>query len=284
MALTVTFFTTFADHIVRGYERLRGDGSTYGMGLSTDTDKTYGALLNLESAVVATADTDVISKVLPVATAAKTATSATTKYLPIVRDTLNKLEQMVRALTVTTFSGIEAYLTYYNIGAGGYWTALMPPGWRELYFAWKRAYPANNNVYFEILQGGTFRGTTYTNALGKFVVSGAGAGAFTDGAAVTSANYCGGFGNLKVSGLAGTGNVTITGVGFDPVTGLVTSSKTWITSVTANGDTSLAVGAGSAPANCLLIDVTNITIAAGITAGTIYVEAKKPTSRLAVPF
>jgi hypothetical protein len=284
MAITAARFNLFADRICQAYERMRG-GSSYGIGVVGDTTYSYGALDDLMDDIVATADSACIGGLYNTAKSARDSTYAQRIALRQMQGILERLNGLVRAASIdSTITNIETWLAYYNTGTGGDWNALMPgPQWREIYYQWKGAYPSVSNLYFEIKEAGTFRGTTYTNALGKFVVSGAGAGTYTDGAAVDTTKYAGGVGNLKVSGLAGSGNVTITGTGWDPATGAITASVTWITAVSGDGNTAIVVGAGTAPAGCLINNVTNITIAAGITAGTIYAEALKPTGREAIP-
>lgn len=287
MAFTLTRLNKNIDRMCQYYERLRGvDGaSAYGFGEDGNTYLSAGAIEDLRADIVAAADTDELAALLVSVNQTITSTSAVKVATEKLRSIMVRNESLVRALAVASgVTTIETYLAYYNTGAGGTFTALQAPQWRELHYQWKRAYPAISNLYFEIIQGGSFRGTTYTNALGKFVASGAGTGSFTNGDVVDYTKYAGGTGKINMSGITGSGNVTITGLGWNPATGAVTASSTWITSVTGNGLTTVTVGAGTAPANCLLVDVTNITIAAGISAGTLYVEAHKPASRLAVPF
>src|ERR1044072_847230 len=147
---------------------------------------------------------------------------------------------------------LETLLTYLNTD-GGTWTALQDVWFREIYFYAFGRYPSNWNCYQEILQG-TINATDpgldhlYTNGMGKCVVTGAGTRTFTKaavegvlidgGSAVGSidSNKCaGGFGQLRITGITGTGVVTVTGIGFDPATRAVTTSKTWGTNVTGNG-------------------------------------------------
>jgi hypothetical protein len=282
MSLSTANFNLFMDRMCQYYERMRG-GSAYGIGESGDTDKAYDAVTDLLTDITATADSSVIGGLYNTALKIQTETSGVKVATRLLTPAMIRLEGLIRGLALTSVDTVEDYLTYYNIGTGGDWNTLAPPQWRELYYQWRRAYPALYNCYFEILEGGTFRGTTYTNALAKFEVTGAGTGNYTNGAAVDYTKYCGGVGKLKVSSLTGTGNVTVTGLGINPATGAVTASSTWITSITGDGTTTMTVGAGTAPADCLLVDVTNVTIAAGITAGTIYVECHKPTGRQAVP-
>jgi hypothetical protein len=287
MALTLANTNLILDNACRYYERIRGvdSASAYGVGESTSTYQAYGAADAIVDGILATADSAVISGLLTVAERMMNATGSARIARDRLRPTLVALERMIRDLALTGVTTIEEYLAYYNTGSGGTWTALQSAQWRDLFYAWKGAYPDKTNCYFEIVQGGTFRGTTYTDALGKFVVSGAGAGTFTDGTAVDYTKYSGGTGKINVSSLTGSGNVTITGIGMDPATGEVTTSKTWITSISGTGLTTVVVGGGTAPANCLLVDITNVTIAAGITAGTFYIECHRPAApRLQVPY
>lgn len=284
MPIAAADFNLFADHLCQAYERIRG-GSSYGVGVVGDTDKAYGALDDLLGAISATADADIIGGAYTVAKIARDAMYAERIAVRTFQGVLERLNALVRAANIdSSITGVETWLAYYNTGAGGDWNALMPgPQWREIYYQWKRAYPAVGNLYFEIVQGGTFRGTTYTNALGKFEVTGAGTGNFTNGAAVDTAKYAGGLPKINATSLTGSGNVTITGTGWNPATNAITASVTWITSLSGTGLTAIVPGAGTAPADCLINDVTNITIAAGITAGTFYIEAHKPTGREAIP-
>lgn len=284
MPIAAADFNLFADRLCQMYERIRG-GSSYGVGVVGDTDKAYGALDDLLGDIATTADPDIIGGLYTVAKSARDSTYAERLMVRQSQAILERLNQLVRAAAIdSSITNIETWLAYYNTGAGGEWNALMPgPQWREIYYQWKRAYPAIGNLYFKVVQGGTFRGTTYTNALAKFVVSGAGAGTLTDGAAVDTTKYAGGLPKINCSGLAGSGNVTITGTGWNPATNAITASVTWITALSGDGLTAIVPGAGTAPADCLINNVTNITIAAGITAGTFYIEAHAPSGREAMP-
>jgi hypothetical protein len=260
----------------RQRERLRE-----GVGESGDTLYAHGALTDLLGDITTTADSDIIGGLYSATLNSRTSTSSVRLSVNLLRPVMERTAALVRALG---YSSIEAYLEYLNVGAGGDWNGLQPgPQWRELHYQWKRAYPAISNLYFEIVEGGVFRGTTYTNALAKFVVSGAGAGTLTDGAAVDTTKYAGGLPFINASSLTGSGNVTITGTGWDPATDAITASVTWITALSGTGLTAIVPGAGTAPADCLINNVTNISIAAGITAGTFYIEAHKPSGREDIP-
>jgi hypothetical protein len=184
---------------------------------------------------------------------------------------LSALSNACNAAGLTGVTNINTFASYYNTGAGAPWNALVCPDFNTLfYYCNNNTNLTNTNVYFEVLQG-----ATYTNGLAKLVVSGA---VFTDGVAINNTKYAGGFGQVTVSGFAGTSDtVTVTG----------SWRKTDGTTATGNGTATVA-GNGTVTltppfANALLLDVTAITAGANITAGTIYAEAKRPTGRTYPP-
>lgn len=290
--ISVANTNALIDQLCSSYYKAYGtSGSGYGIGASGFG--AYGAAATAVTNLAAIGDLDPAIDFGRALTAFRDSMVASDRLAERMRALLAAMDRHYSRFGGANYSSTESYLDYNNVGGGGTWTALQDRAWRTLYYAMRSTYPAASNIYFEVLQGTLSDAShLYTNGLGKFVASGAGTGTFTkavvegsliDGGSTTgsidSSKYCGGAGSLKVSGLTGTGNVTVTGIGFDPATETVTTSKTWITSVTANGDTVMTVGAGTAPANCLMIMVTNISIAAGISAGTIYVEAKRPSGR-----
>lgn len=197
------------------------------------------------------------------------------------------LQTHLTAARLVGVSSVNSYLGYYNVGTGGTWLVQQHHAFKDLHDAWSpQACLDPWNSYFEVLQGVTdlYANQTFNNALGKFVVSGAGAGAFTAGYVVDATKYAGGTPQLNVSGLAGSGIVTVTGTAFDPMAKAATAGKTWTVNVNANGRVALVPGGGSpAPANSLICADSNVTIAAGITAGTIYVEGARPAGRALLP-
>lgn len=194
---------------------------------------------------------------------------------------------------ITGVGSTDTFLKYYNIGAGGYWNGLQDGRWfRDAYYAAKNAYPSVYNCYFEVLQG-TLNASThlYSLGLGRFVTSGAGAGTFTkatlegelvtDGAGfgkIDGTKFAGGVASVVVSGLSGSGVLTMTGNGYDPVTESIVTGKTWTKTISGNTTYDFDGGTGFT-GNILLLEVTNVSIAAGITAGTFYIQARRPTGR-----
>lgn len=285
MSLSLANFNLFTDHQCRVYARLLSidAASGYGIGEPDATNLGAGSIDNLLDAIMATGDTSLILGSGSLATHLSThKTSLSAVKIACHKGTWNKLEVLIQALGLTGVNSVATYLQYYNYGTGGTNTAIQSPFFRDLYYRWKGVYPSVNHVGFPVMQGGTYLGTTYTNALGKLVV---GTG-FTDGAAVDETKYCGGLGYLKVTGFTGaSGLVTVTGTSFNPATGAFTTGHTWTATVTANGNYLLAVG--TAPANALITNVSGISAAAAILAATtIYVEAwrDQTAGRLDVPF
>lgn len=285
MAIDLTDVNLFLDHISRGYARTLG-GSSYGVGAIGDTDRAQGSAVDLLAAVIATADADILvgSATVPgmLSDVSAWKASMSAKKIATPRAVLNRIEKQVRALSLTGVNSLDQFLTYYNYGSGGTNTGLQSQYFRELFYQWKNAYPTARNLYFELLQGASFGGTTFTNGLRKLLV---GTGE-TAGDSI-STDYAGGVPYLKVSGFAGTsGTVTVTGTQYDPATGTRTAGKTWTVTVTGNGNFALASGGGTpASANALICAVSGISAAGSITASTlIYAEAWKPSGRLAVPF
>jgi hypothetical protein len=246
------------------------------MGEPSDTFGLAGAMDDLIAAISG-AGTDPMVDLLGAAGTMESTFSLGAIFGTRAKAFLARLDRHIRERDAGALglSNLDSYLTYYNTGAGGPWSALQHKDFRTIFNRAKGGgnYPKAWNLYFEVLQG-----SVYTNGLGKFVATGAGTGNFTDGAAIASGSFAGGFAKVKTSGLTGSGVLTVTGTAFDPATKAVATGKTWTATISGNGTMDLDVG--TAPADSLIVDVTNITIAAGISAGTFYVEAHKPTGRL----
>ena len=280
MSISLATVNLFLDHQARAYARLAG-GSSYGMGVIGDTDKARGAIIDLQTAMLATADDDVIggsrvniASYLASMSALKAGTS---------NGILNDIERLARAVGLTNVGSLDQYLTYYNRGVGGINNALQSQYFRAMFNQWKGSYPTFSNIYFELLRGGSFNGVTFTRGLGDLLV---GTG-WNHGTDITTTSYCGGVPYVHVSGFAGSsGLVTVTGTQYNPADGTFTSGKTWTATVTGNGDFALASGGGAtASANALIVANSAISAAGTITAPTlITVEAHRPAGRLAVPF
>lgn len=285
---------TQLDAVNKLYRRARGTvAAAFGLGVAGSFGAADSAQDLLDD-IYDSAYVDVIEAVGPVSRNLRDALDASKIVGGLIRNLLKGYDNHARLFAPdASVVSLDTLLTYLNTD-GGTWTALQDAFFRDIYFQATGRYPTNCNLYQEILQGTYTDGLDhlYTNGMGKCLVTGAGTRTFTkavvegvlvDGGSafgsIDSTKYAGGFPQLRVSGLTGTGDVTVTGIGFDPATGAVTTSKTWITNVTGNGVTALTPGLGTAPTGSLIIKVTDITIAAGISAGTIYMEAARPSGR-----
>jgi len=188
------------------------------------------------------------------------------------KSTFGPLQQQLAYLcsraNIAGVQTLDQYLGYYNTTHATKWQALCHPDFRSI-----SLFPISaKNSYFPVKQG-----ATYANALGRLIV---GTG-FTDGFAIDETKYAGGFPKLKVAAITGSGVVTVTGKAYDPATNTVIAGRTW--TVTASAATTYTLAVGTAPANSLIVDVSGISAAGGISAGTMYVESHEPAGRTFLP-
>lgn len=264
------------DEIVSAYMRIDGTSTSgYGMGESGDTYGAAARLEDLQAIILQTADASVIETILGSVNSAKTNITALRICGAQLRAVKAALDRHFRSIGSANYSSLETFLRRYNTGESSKWQCLQAPEWSALYNAIAGARPEEYNCYFEVLQG-----STYANAVAKWVVTGAGTGTFTDGIAIDTTYYAGGIPALVTSGLTGSGDVTVTGTFYDPATKTTETSKTCIFTVSANGRAYRKTSTnGNAAADALLVGVDSVSAAAGITAGTIYVEAERPAFR-----
>jgi len=255
-----------------------GTSGANGTGLPASTGGAFQKVKDLQTLIIGINDPIQIASLMGPSNTLLTNVDALQATNQIAQGYISALDILARAAALVGVTDLNSYLSYYNTGSGGPWNCLCAPDFVNLYFACKSAFPSAPNAYFEVLQGAAWQGTTFTNALGKFIVSGAGAGAFTAGFAIDSTHFAGGFGQLNVSGLTGSGVVTVTGNWRNP-DGTTQTATNGTATIAGNGVTVLTPPS----ANALLYAVTNIAIAAGITAGTLYVEAKRPSGRTNPP-
>lgn len=281
MALVSSDYIILAvDKLVRSYVyALSASGQTYGIGENADTDRSAGEFTDLSALFLASADPGLIASTVNYLSLAQTQCSAKGLIGIPTKRIIDGLSGYARRQASASYSNLDTFLTYLNMNSP-YWVCPVDYRWYTLYNAAFGAsstkYPAQNNLYFEVLQGGT-----YTNALAKFVVSGAGAGATTLGASISSTLYAGGTPCVNVSSLTGSGVVTVTGTAYDPATGTISTGKTWTATISSGGGGRFYLSPGTAAASSYIMAVSAISIAAGITAGTFYIEAERATWRTA---
>jgi len=245
--------------------------SDYGVGVSGSAWGAIGAVADLKTAIVATlSDVDSIAALVgPIQNLDASVSGigiAANNLSPI----LSALQGHATKYQLPNVRSLDDYLTYLNTAQPAKWQALQHPFWKSLSTQWGNA-SSLWNCYFEVLQG-----AAYPNALAKFVV---GAG-FTPGQAIDSASYAGGFPQVKATAATGAGLVTVTGTAYDPATKTATAGCTWTCTVNAVNTFALASGgANPAPANSLILAVSSVAAAAGLTAGTLYIEAARPAGR-----
>lgn len=274
------------DELVHAMVLAEGDNTAgsgypngYGVGTEGGSSGAAGRLQQILTDLGAESDASIAGAFQPTLARVIDDVSAIKLIGRAVRRYLGRLNSHARQYGGSNFSSIETWLTYLNTGGGGPWSALQDQRWRDLYQQYANAYPAVNNVYFEVLQGTADAARHfYTNALYKVVFSGAGTGTPTDGIEIDSTKYAGGIPVLVMSGLAGLGTITITGTFYNPTTGAVETGKTASFSVAANGRHYRTTG-GTADANALILGVDSAALPAGITAGTFYIEAERPALR-----
>jgi len=272
--LSVANLNALLDEVGKAYLRTLGTSASAN-GVGEPTDGSYGAagaISTARSNVATIADADVAADILPGLNIAKTNLSAKKLFAPSLRAIKSRLDLHARTWGGSNYSSLLARLTYLNVTHATKWQALQDGRWRA---AWVEAFGSNStpeNWYFEVLQG-----SVYTNGLRKSVVTGAGTDTETAGATIDSTLYCGGFPYIVVSGLTGSGVVTVTGTEYNPATKVATAGKTWTYTVSGNGTFALAVG--TAATDSLIVACSAVAVAAGISAGTIYVEAHRPSGR-----
>lgn len=195
-----------------------------------------------------------------------------------LRRVLGRVNAHAKVYGGANFSSLDTWLTYLNITSGT-WEGLMDQRWNDLYPIYRNGTaPTVTNVYREVLQGTSDAARhLFTNGLRKGVVTGSGAELETAGQDIDSATYAGGIPAIIISGITGTGTITVTGTFRKRSDSQVESGVTATFAVTGNG--TFYRSGGTASADALILTATSLTTPAGISAGTYYVEAHRPALR-----
>lgn len=285
--------TEFLDALASIYLKLRGSdpagagapSNPNGFGLGLE-DGNWGAASLVEDVVQAVVDAalvgvDGIDPIVALGQAAqnlKSRINTKTVAANLLTDPIGALRNHIAAAQIEGATDIDSFLTVRNTVDPSKWQIMVPPAFALLYKDVTNTDLSKENVWFEVLQG-----SVYTNALGKLIV---GTG-YSDGFSIDNTYYAGGFPKIKVVGVAGTGVITVTGTAFNPANKQSVTGKTWVYNLVeaVDGTYALAPGGGSAaPSNSLILDVTGVAVDPSITAGTIYVEAHRPTGRAAFAY
>lgn len=273
MAITAAHVVTLTDHLATEYVRLRGvTGQAYGMGTSGDTERAFDKASDFESAVLAMSG-DVAQYLVGAAATAKKLCDINDRGFFYAAGRLASLKLACAQAGLANVTSIDLFARYYNTGDGAPWNCLFSPYFRLAYYAVLKAYPTNTNVFFQCKQGEVFEGTTFTNALRKGAVTGAGAETETAGFDIDADSYAGGIGKITMSGITGSGTLTIAGTWRKPDGTTETGDGT--ANVTGDGTFTLT----PPTADSLLLACSALTTPAGISAGTYYVETYAPAGR-----
>lgn len=264
--ITAAQFVSYTDKLARYYLAYKGTvGTGYGLGDSSQVlGSDWGASLaarQLENLVIATGDGDQITALQG---AFRLLEGGFARFLPsLLSRPMIILGQDCRKAAVAPGVGtIDKFAGYYNIGAGGPYTALLCPDFATTYsLATSGGALSASNVYSPNIA------SMYQQVIG---------GASTPGTAVTTASYAGaGLAQLQVSGFTGaSGLVTVTG-SARLANGTIAAGHTFTATVAANGNFTLA----PTVAGDLLTSVSSVSAAVAILTGTLIVACLPPAGR-----
>lgn len=246
------------------------DAAGYGLGVAGGSTRGTRKAADLEAMVLALADYQQVNALLQPAHDLVVLTDATEAARDKCKGFLGALDTLCGAAGIADVGTLDDYASYYNVGAGGPWNCLFAPDFLGLYASWSLGgAPSAENVYCEVLQG-----SGAPNALRKHEV---GVGN-TAGTPISTTTYAGGVGQVKATGVSGSGVVTVTGT-WRKSDGTIVTAASGTCTVTGDGTVTLT----PPYTNALLLTVSEITAAAGLTAGVFYAEAKRPSGRTNPP-
>ena len=243
-------------------------GATYKKAGDWGNSKKARDLENLIYGVGATAglgDYNLVNMIGPVTHQIQQLAAVTKQVAALYQGHMLALNSLAVNTGLAGVTNLDTLAGYYNIGAGGPFALLFPPDFALMYYAVYGVWPTPTNVFSPVIAN-----------MAQLAVTGAGTGNFTAGCSVDTVKFAG-CPNLDiiVTGLAGNGLVTLTVSGYNSSGTLVTGNTSWTITINANGTFALT------PAGVVktITAVTGISIAAGITAGTLVISGKLPTSR-----
>lgn len=273
MALVKTDLIALTEYYTKAYIAALGINVTsdkWGLG-----DGTYGAskaIADGHTALLALVTDEYLTYLHNSSLRLKTDVLANQRFAANFSELLQDLNRLAAAAGISGVTDLSTYCSYYNIGAGGPWTCLLPPEFGQLWRACGAAGDLDElAVYCARLQGTTFGLTA--NALGKFVYG----GSFSAGTAIDDTLYAGGVGQVKWTGGTGNGVVSVTCV-IRLSDGTVLTAQTGTATMTANATGTAAI-AVAGKTNFLILSCSAISLGSGITGGTFYVEAAQPSTR-----
>ncbi len=162
--------------------------------------------------------------------------------------------------SIASIKDAKSFAQYFQYGVGGPWGHFWAPDFALAFQDVFGAYPGAKLVYSPAVADMGHK---------------ASGGAFVAGTDVDTSLYAGAaIPKLLAAGLTGTGMATVVGNGYSS-DGLPQQGRSWSVNVTGNGTFTLVPGV----AGDILTKVTAINVPAGITAGTLTVQADIPAGR-----
>ncbi len=129
------------------------DEETPGLGdraIAVDDALDYGAQVkarDLQQAVAAYSDTDANHYLNAALERFVRQCSQQQQIRPMFKEILTALANYGRNSGYTGVSSLDSFASYFNVGAGGNWQALLPPDFRTLHYLALHSYPSARNVY-----------------------------------------------------------------------------------------------------------------------------------------
>lgn len=265
MGVTPTYLIALTDKWAALLIACQGSiGTEFGMGDATQTVITsdWGVSRKARDAqalIYATGDPAWINRMQPANSQIMNFTGWQTLIQVMLRTAVYNLGVSCQASGLTGVSNLDTYLSYYNTGAGGPWGCLVAPGFATIALVAYGITLSVTNIYAPSIP-----------TMATFVVSGS---VFTAGTSVVTTIYAGeGQCEVIMTGITGSGIVTVTGTART-ASGTIVTGRTWTATVTANGTFALT----PTLTGDLLCSVSGVSVAAGITAGTLVVTGLIPS-------
>lgn len=183
----------------------------------------------------------------------------------VLQPVLRALNQSCAGSGISGVTNIDTLAQYYNTGAGGPYTGLLPPTYRTLHNLIFGSYPSAINVYASAIDD-----------MGQITAG----GGFTPGTGVDVTIYAG-FLQLTAAttGFGGTGGTLSVAVSGYSATGAA-ATGTWTATLSGNGTLTLIPGASP----CVIVtSITDITLPGGMSSGTTIIGGIVPTGRTDPP-
>lgn len=261
--LSAANLVLLTDDIANFYLRALGVAGTYGLGEVTDTDRARDGLIDFEAHLVATADLTLLGSLSTALVTAKASSSAKALTSATWTEIMRRLESIIASYQIPNAVTFDGFVAYYNTGNGApYWQSLLHPIWATLWPLFRFGATLAPYCLYQMATLGTWTP----------------GGGFVAGSTIDHLVYAGGRCEIDVVGHAGNFDVTVTGVGFDPVTKAVVAGSTWTkTAVGGNG-----VHVLTSADDRLIVQATGVAVT-GTNPTNLTIRADAPTGRPVLP-